>query len=842
MDAEDLVVKAQGAIRFLAGRCDWARTQDGKGFSGIDAPLGHALAEKNVWSARETEVAAGFIVKYKKQLKEGAVNTQGVESLIPCGAALAPRLKKRDIVNGLITVDEAKQKLVIKTGYNANLVSLIREMTDACWNSATNIWTAGLSLENSEIVETIATEFGIELQKHDGWDALKSGRSVKVNGGHLFVHGVNAWKIINSMPRASGNPDADEKNFGAMQRVDETTISIPLRSWNIRSASLWLTTLKDGHRLAWARKPMLAALGKAYPKALDTENENSRMAAALALPPAQMQNAIPSSIAERLMPHQFVGIHALLQQRQIILADQQGLGKTIEILAALEVAQAFPAIVLAPATALLTWRDEANTWLPQRKVSVLGGGVGKKDSGAPLTRAEIIILNYESFSKYSEVLAQLGPVALVADEAQYLKGYDSARTKAVKEFCHKTTTIGKTGRIIAATGTPVMNRPSEMLTMLTLLPDLLNAMGGFGYFAARYCRATLHETDWTAWWDYDGAANLDEVALRIRASGGLIRREKSDVLKTLPAKKYERVEVDVSNRDEYEEARDNFSDWLKTHNSTNEVKRDKKAERCKMENRENEDDSFSVMMEAAWWAGYDDFLLDNADDRHEALKQVGVLRRLAGEGKADAVVTWALSDAVKDEKLVIFAYHKDVQKKILDGLLAHEANVLTIVGDQSASARAKAIRLFQTDPLARIIVCSLKAAQTAITLTAARMALLVEYDWTPAGLEQAEDRIHRIGQNRQVVITTLHAIDTLDDRMQTILNRKSGIVKGLNNASPHGQKKDGSPRRQVAGPGRPRLSPEERAIRRRATKAVWQARNLEYMREYMRERRKTKVG
>lgn len=838
MDAEDLVVKAQGAIRFLAGRCDWARTQDGKGFSGVDAPLGHALAEKNVWSSRETEVAAGFIVKYKKQLKEGAVDIQGVESLIPRGAVLAPRLRKRDMVSGLITADEAKQKLVIKTGYNANLVSWIHEMTDACWNPATKIWTVGLNLENAEIAETIASKFGIELQKHAGWDALKSGRSVKVKGGHLVVHGVNAWKIINSMPRASGDPAKDEKNFGAMQRVDETTISIPLRSWNIRSASLWLTNLEDGHRLTWARKPMLAALGKAYPKALDTENENSRMAAALALPAAQMQNAIPSSIAERLMPHQLVGIHGVLQQRQIILADQQGLGKTIEILVALEVAQAFPAIVLAPATALLNWRDEANAWLPQRKVSVLGGGVGKKDGGVPLANAEIIILNYESFSKYSEVLAQLGPVALVADEAQYLKGYDSARTKAVKEFCHKTTTIGKSGRIIAATGTPVMNRPSEMLTMLTLLPDLLNAMGGFGYFAARYCRATLHETEWTVWWDYDGAANLDELTLRIRASGGLIRREKSDVLKTLQPKKYEMVEVNVSNRDDYDEVRDNFSDWLKTHNSTNKVKRNKKAERRDMEN----DDSFSALREAAEWAGYYDFLLDDADDRHEALKQVGVLRRLAGEGKVDAAVTWAVSDTVKDEKLVIFAYHKDVQKKILEGLLAHGANVLTISGDQSASARAKAIRQFQTDPATRVIVCSLKAAQTAITLTAARLALLVEYDWTPAGLEQAEDRIHRIGQNRQVVITTLHAIDTLDDRMQSILNRKSAIVKGLNHASPHGQKKDGTPRRQAAGPGRPRLSPDERAAKRRATKAVWQARNPEYMREYMRERRKTKVG
>ena len=95
------------------------------------------------------------------------------------------------------------------------------------------------------------------------------------------------------------------------------------------------------------------------------------------------------------------------------------------------------------------------------------------------------------------------------------------------------------------------------------------------------------------------------------------------------------------------------------------------------------------------------------------------------------------------------------------------------------SARKKAIQSFQTDPSVKVIVASLKAAQTAITLTAARRAVFVEFDWTPAGLEQAEDRVHRIGQDRQVEITYLFAKNTMDEHVGKLLTNKRRIVAAV---------------------------------------------------------------
>jgi superfamily II DNA/RNA helicase len=177
-----------------------------------------------------------------------------------------------------------------------------------------------------------------------------------------------------------------------------------------------------------------------------------------------------------------------------------------------------------------------------------------------------------------------------------------------------------------------------------------------------------------------------------------------------------------------------------------------------------------------------------------------------------------------------------VQEALFDGL--REFSPLAITGDMSAKSRREAIRSFQDDPEVRIIICSLKAAQTAITLTAARRALLVELDWTPSSLEQAEDRIHRIGQAGQVVITYLVARETLDERMAAVLGTKREkikIVAGSN--APFGYRNDGSARKQRPGPGRPRVAPEIQTVRRKASKATWQACNLDYFRDYMRKRR-----
>lgn len=830
--------KAQLAIEWLAARCDFAVTSDGQGFSGTDAVLGHALAEKEVWSPREMLAALGMIVKYKKQMLQGNLDISGLDSVradLTRELGAKERITKREMASGEIFVEG--NSIILKTGYNPALVAEIKELIGRTWDGKQN--TCSLCAENATAVEDIAVRYGLKLKKHEGWEQLLSTRSVECRDGLLLIHGVNAGQITRSFPDRIGKPEVDETVFKAVHRVADLSIAIPLKSWIIRPALLWLTSLdkRDQNlaRLSWARDAVSRILGDAdvYAKCLQDERANYSRASAISLPQdarATIAATLPTEVVNRLMPHQWVAIQVLLDSPQAFLADQQGLGKTIEILAALESARAFPAIVLAPATALLNWRDEITSWLPHRKVSVLGGGIGKRDQGVALSSADVVIINYESFSNNADSLAALRPQALVADEAQYLKGHDSVRTKAVKKFC-KTSRVK---RIIAATGTPIMNRPSELLTLLTLLPDLLNELGGFDRFASRYCQATLHGSRSRSWWVYSGAANLGELSNRLRETGRFVRREKAFVLPELVAKRREFQEVEISNRSEYSQAADDFKNWLKIQISIY------GRNRHKTQSLDDDAGEASQLELAAAELGFTASeiaaLQLDREERAEGIRRMTALRQLAGVGKVQAAVQW-IQQTVKDEKLIVFAHHREVQDALVAALTSSSGEPLAINSEMTAKARRESILSFQNDPSARIIVCSLKAAQTAITLTAAQRVLMVELDWTPGSLEQAEDRAHRIGQLGQVNVTYLCAAGTLDDRMEVILAEKRVKIDAITSSAPYGYRKDGAPRQQLPGPGRPRLDPVTRAERRKSSKSGWQARNTEYMRDYMRTRR-----
>lgn len=830
---------AMAALQWVSGRCDGAVSADGEGFSGTDAALGNALAEKSVWSPAETQAALRLIVKYKKQVDQAGLSRKGLDEL---GDLLnadrgrdAPQLRKRDVVNGTITVDVVAQKLVLKTGYHDTLVREIRELVGREWDGVTKRWTCTLCAENAFAVEELAERWGFELRKHATWNQLAPLRKVSHDARWLRIDGVNARAILKSLPQLQGRPEVDERAFGAIRAVGDGTIEIALRSWVIREARLWFEALPEEQepRLAWAREQVATILDAAYPKALQEERALYLRASAAKMEGAECEGLramLPAALSAQLMPHQWVAVQALVQREQCLLADEQGLGKSVEILAALEATCSFPAVVVVPATAILNWRDEVAQWLPHRKVALAGGGVGKKEQGVSFLEADLIVLNYESFDKHAGELVAVRPKALVADEGQYLKTHDSARTVAVKEFC----AASSVGRCIVATGTPVLNRPSELLTLLTLLPDLLAELGGFARFASRYCAATQQKAGRQFYWDFGGSANLGELANRLRECGRFVRREKSSVLPTLAAKQREELAVEISNRPEYDLAKQDLAAWLKTKNNHSGKQKRKKDE-----------GEAAALRAAAEWMGWSEeeareMGLDTVD-RAEALRRIGALRQLAGAGKITAAAEW-IGHVVRDEKLVVFAYHVEVQRALVAAIhKAGAAEPLEITGDMPAKARHAAIRAFQQDPKHRVIVCSLSAARTAITLTAAKRALIVEFDWSPAALEQAEDRVHRIGQAGQVTITYLHARDTLDDRMLSILDRKRAVISKISAGdAPFGYKPDGTPRLRPAGPGRPALDATTRAERRKASKARWQAANPERMRNYMRDRRLAK--
>ncbi len=813
--------KIENAISYLADRCDWAFSSDGCGFSSSDAPLGHALAKKNIWSAAERYAALSLVQRYQKQLRSaGIFDIDSMLEILKKSEKPIRRLGKRDVVSGTVDVKADKsgiRKFIIKTSYHDDVKYFLKnKLICSCWIPDEKVWSAELCKENADDLTNLATKYGLTLNKSKDWDSLIGVREAKLSDDaeYLIVRGFSRNSVSDLIGSQTGDPEKDENMFSALQWEDRSTFSVRLTTWNIEKMSLWLADENVSTTLAPVKDKIQFLLSATYTQAHEKEKIYSGMSAALNISQENRQvlaALIPKPLSDAFMPHQWVALEMLVNKSQCILADQQGLGKTIEVLAALEINNSWPVIIICPSIARLSWRDEISEWLPHRSVHV--NGMTKKDTGTVLEDAEIIIVNYESFGKFSLTEHFPAATSIVCDEAQYLKTHDSQRTQGVKEYLsllrNRSSGLKKT---YLTTGTPIMNRPSELLTLLTLVPGLLSALGGFYFYAARYCRATLNNY---YGWNYSGSGNLSELNSRLIASGCYMRREKNSVLSDLPDKLIDLVFCGISNRVEYDQAYSDFSEWLKTKNinSDNILDSDK----------EDEDASVSRIMGIAnLYPLY----------RNEALKQIGVLRSLAGTGKAEAACEW-ISNNVKDEKLVVFAYHIETQRLIQERF----EGALFISGDQSPAARASAIRSFQKDPSTKVIVCSLKAAQTAITLTAARKALIVELDWTPTTLEQAEDRLHRITQTGQVEITYMVAENTLDDKMRGILDIKRLIVKKIVATAVFGYKKDGAARLQTPGPGRPRISPEDRAARKKLAQKSWQERNLEYMRKYMQIKR-----
>jgi superfamily II DNA or RNA helicase len=416
-----------------------------------------------------------------------------------------------------------------------------------------------------------------------------------------------------------------------------------------------------------------------------------------------------------LKPFQRAGVSYLLDRRRAFLADEQGLGKTIEALATIEAARAYPAVVVCPASLKLGWRRELERWLPARSVGVLSGGRRK---GA--LAADITILNYDIVAARLAQLRALSPRALVLDESHYCKNAAAKRTQAVAQLA---ASVPRDGLVLALSGTPVTNRPAELISQLRIL-GRLEEFGSGAKFGQRFRGPDAHlRLHWH---------------LRARC---FVRRLKADVLPQLPAKTRAVVPVELDNEAEYRLAERDLVAWLRSQ---------------PLDLRE-----LDAKVAAAL--------------RAERLVRCNALKLLGARGKIHAALAWIHDFCAAGEPLVVFAKHREIQRAVL----ARFPGALHILGEDSTTARDAALLAFQ-DPerpdANRLIVCSIDAAGHGLTLTRSSNVAFLELDWTPAKHDQAEDRCHRIGQRDAVNAYYLLAADTIDETISTLLERKRAVI------------------------------------------------------------------
>ena len=213
--------------------------------------------------------------------------------------------------------------------------------------------------------------------------------------------------------------------------------------------------------------------------------------------------ATEAVLGGELRPFQRAGVAYVLRARRTFLADEQGLGKTVQALAALEEDGAFPAVVICPASLKLNWQREAQHWLPHRSVAVVSG------TGTVAPAADLTIVNYDIVHAHRVRLALRKPRALVLDESHYVKNPRAKRTQAVRRLAES---LAPDALRLALTGTPVMNHADELIAQLRIIGRLEDFGSG-----ARFARR------------FQGIGAEERIHWHLRRSC-FVRRAKADVL------------------------------------------------------------------------------------------------------------------------------------------------------------------------------------------------------------------------------------------------------------------------------------------------------------------------
>ena len=449
----------------------------------------------------------------------------------------------------------------------------------------------------------------------------------------------------------------------------------------------------------------------------------------LALSPGDPDEAFrrAAALGQGLFPHQIEGVAFLLGRRRAILADDMGLGKTRQAIVALRHAvPRGPYLVVCPASVKHNWAREISIASPSASTHVVERGAGALDGH------DWVVINYDILSRHIDVLGRQPWAGVVFDEAHYLKNHRSERSRLARRLADAAKgRIDPEPAVYLLTGTPLTNRPRDLFVLLQLVGHPLGR--SFLSFAKRYCAAEKGEYGWQT----GGASNIEELTVQLH--GVMLRRSKDQVL-ALPPKLRTWLPVEVPKGTGVRDMR-KVVELLVSH--------ERVAPRSS---------------------------IDEWQLRGRLLQAVTRARQAVADAKVTATIEFATGAIEQGEKVIIFSCFEAPMLKFAKHF--GETAVL-LTGKTPVPRRPALVDRFQTDESVRVLLANIIAGGIGNNLTAATQVVFNDLDWVPANHWQAEDRAYRIGQTRTVNATYLIAANTIDDFVQTVLERKGALVTAV---------------------------------------------------------------
>lgn len=442
-------------------------------------------------------------------------------------------------------------------------------------------------------------------------------------------------------------------------------------------------------------------------------------------------------------PYQREGILAGMEMKRLLIGDEPGLGKTLQSIGIVDTANAYPCLVVCPSSLKINWQREFEKFT-DKKALVLENAVQTTWPYLLKMRMHhVAICNYESLRKYFVWdIKQKGSFRLkdvvfnpaikifrsiIIDESHRVKDPSAQQTIFTRGIAE-----GKSYRILLS-GTPVVNRPADLIAQLSIM-GRLPEFGGRTHFLQEYGGGDLNRENRSQ--EPDEVKNLDKLSSELY-SRCMIRREKAKVLTQLPDKTRTDLYVDISNSEEYACAAEDLATYLREYKECTDYEVARKM-------------------------------------RMETLVKFMALRSIAAKGKVKQAIDFCRTFLANGKPLILFCSLHE----IVDELKKAFPKAVTVTGRDSMMTKQAAVDAFQSGQ-AQLIICSIKAAGVGLTLTASSNVAFCEFPWTYSDCCQCEDRAHRIGQKDNVTCYYLIGRGTIDHTLYNIIQNKRSVANQI---------------------------------------------------------------
>ncbi len=479
----------------------------------------------------------------------------------------------------------------------------------------------------------------------------------------------------------------------------------------------------------------------------------------------------PATLDGELRPYQQRGLAWLSFLSSLglgaCLADDMGLGKTVQLLALLLAEREHaarqrnggqsngstrtpasqtktvtgnprrkrlaPTLLVCPMSVVGNWEREAQRFAPSLRVHVHHGPerLTEKKFAREARASDLVITTYALATRDRETLSATTWERIALDEAQNIKTIDTKQTRAIRSLPAR--------HRVALTGTPVENRLTELHSIMDFLnPGLL---GPAATFKRCYARPIERYRD-------------EHATAQLRQATGpfILRRLKTDkqIIGDLPEKIEMRVDCNLTKEQAslYEA-----------------VVEEMLAKAAQAEGIERSGIILAALIKLKQVCNHPAHLLK---DRSDLAGRSGKLARL------EEILAEALAEGDRVLCFTQFTEFGHMLRTHLQERLGRE--VMFLHGGTSRSARDEMVRRFQSEDGPAVFVLSLKAGGIGLNLTAANHVVHFDRWWNPAVEDQATDRAFRIGQKKNVQVRKLTCVGTLEERIDTLINRKKDLA------------------------------------------------------------------